>query len=308
MASPEAFAGYRNRPDADARAIRDGWYLTGDLATEDDDGDLWVSGRVDDMTSALAEAADQIAATIRIAGAVLLQADPAELELAAGLVRDKNDHGRSVTFRHAAGLVHWDSGSLPAALSLYAAAAFTPPQAVAAAADDTINSSLCYGFVADVAAVRIDPQTLQVRIEKLATVHDAGTVLNQALLEGQVHGAIAHALGGAFYEEMVYSDDGQPGSGTFLDYLCPTSAEATFPQSSDHIQNPVALYPATSPASWRWTRSTSPTWATMSPPPRAARNRWLPPSTATASGSAWRSRCPATSGWPPRAVSSRYPR
>lgn len=49
MTSPEAFTGYRNRPDADARAIRDGWYLTGDLATEDDDGDLWVSGRVDDM-------------------------------------------------------------------------------------------------------------------------------------------------------------------------------------------------------------------------------------------------------------------
>ena len=49
MASPEAFAGYRNRPDADARAIRDGWYLTGDLATEDDEGDLWVTGRVDDM-------------------------------------------------------------------------------------------------------------------------------------------------------------------------------------------------------------------------------------------------------------------
>ena len=49
MASPEAFAGYWHRPDADARAIRDGWYLTGDLAAEDDDGDLWVSGRVDDM-------------------------------------------------------------------------------------------------------------------------------------------------------------------------------------------------------------------------------------------------------------------
>ena len=49
MASPEAFRGYRRRPDADARAIRDGWYLTGDLAAEDGDGDLWVSGRVDDM-------------------------------------------------------------------------------------------------------------------------------------------------------------------------------------------------------------------------------------------------------------------
>ena len=196
------------------------------------------------LTSALAEAADQIAATIRMAGAVLLQADPAELELAGGLVRLKNDHGRAVAFRHAAGLVHWDPGSLPGPVSLYAAAAFTPPQAVAAAADDTINSSLCYGFVADVAAVRIDPRTLQVRIEKLATVHDAGTVLNRALLEGQVHGAIAHALGGACYEEMAYSGDGQPASGTFLDYLCPTSAEATFPLSSDHIQNPVAVYPA----------------------------------------------------------------
>lgn len=49
LASPEAFAGYWNRPDADAKAIRDGWYFTNDLAVADDDGDLWVSGRVDDM-------------------------------------------------------------------------------------------------------------------------------------------------------------------------------------------------------------------------------------------------------------------
>ncbi|WP_141781004.1 AMP-binding protein [Nocardioides albertanoniae] len=47
--SPEAFAGYWNRPDADAKAIRDGWYFTNDLAVADEDGDLWVSGRVDDM-------------------------------------------------------------------------------------------------------------------------------------------------------------------------------------------------------------------------------------------------------------------
>ena len=49
MDSPEAFAGYWRRPDADATAIRGGWYFTGDLATADADGDLWVSGRVDDM-------------------------------------------------------------------------------------------------------------------------------------------------------------------------------------------------------------------------------------------------------------------
>jgi 2-furoate---CoA ligase len=49
MASPEAFRGYWLRPDATAKAVRDGWYFTGDLAVADDDGDLWVSGRVDDM-------------------------------------------------------------------------------------------------------------------------------------------------------------------------------------------------------------------------------------------------------------------
>ncbi|TQM13426.1 class I adenylate-forming enzyme family protein [Pseudonocardia kunmingensis] len=49
MESLEAFAGYWQRPDADAKSIREGWYYTGDLAVADEDGDLWVSGRVDDM-------------------------------------------------------------------------------------------------------------------------------------------------------------------------------------------------------------------------------------------------------------------
>lgn len=49
MSSPEAFGGYWNRPDANARAIRGGWYFTGDLGSFDDDGELWVLGRVDDM-------------------------------------------------------------------------------------------------------------------------------------------------------------------------------------------------------------------------------------------------------------------
>jgi len=49
LAGDEAFAGYWNRPDADAKAIRGGWYHTGDTGHLDDDGDLWVDGRLDDM-------------------------------------------------------------------------------------------------------------------------------------------------------------------------------------------------------------------------------------------------------------------
>jgi 2-furoate---CoA ligase len=49
MEHDEAFTGYWNRPDADEQAIRDGWYHTGDVGRLDDDGDLWILGRIDDM-------------------------------------------------------------------------------------------------------------------------------------------------------------------------------------------------------------------------------------------------------------------
>ncbi len=49
LSSAEAFAGYWNRPDADERAIHDGWYSTGDTGHLDEEGDLWIDGRVDDM-------------------------------------------------------------------------------------------------------------------------------------------------------------------------------------------------------------------------------------------------------------------
>lgn len=49
IASGEAFQGYWKRPDATKKAIREGWYFTGDLGVIDEDGDLFVVGRVDDM-------------------------------------------------------------------------------------------------------------------------------------------------------------------------------------------------------------------------------------------------------------------
>lgn len=195
------------------------------------------------LTSALLAAADGIADTIKAAGSVLLEVEPGRLELADGMVRVVDDPEHAVAFRHAAGLIHWDPGSLPDGVSarLYEEAAFAPPQSKAASRTDQINSSLCYGFVADVVVVRIDKETLIPRIEHLSSVHDAGTVMNKTLLEGQVHGAITQAVGGALFEEMTYSDSGQPTAGTFMDYLCPTSAESDFQLTSDHLVTPSPL-------------------------------------------------------------------
>jgi 2-furoate---CoA ligase len=49
LAGEESFAGYWRRPDANEKAIRNGWYHTGDMGRIDEDGDLWVDGRLDDM-------------------------------------------------------------------------------------------------------------------------------------------------------------------------------------------------------------------------------------------------------------------
>jgi 2-furoate---CoA ligase len=49
LLSDEAFEGYHNRPDANTKSLREGWYFTGDTGYVDHDGDLFVTGRVDDM-------------------------------------------------------------------------------------------------------------------------------------------------------------------------------------------------------------------------------------------------------------------
>ncbi|GAA2537300.1 xanthine dehydrogenase family protein molybdopterin-binding subunit [Pseudonocardia hydrocarbonoxydans] len=194
-------------------------------------------------TSAVVAAADTIAATVRAAAAVALEVPADELTLRDGAV--VHPSGVSMLFRHAAGVVHWDPTSLPADVParLYAEAEFSPRETGAATRDDRINSSLCYGFVAEIVAVRIDPETLQITIDRVSSVHDAGTVLDQRLLDGQVHGALAHALGGAMYEEFTHAASGQPTSATFLDYLCPTSAETGFELRSDHVVTPSPLTP-----------------------------------------------------------------
>ena len=78
---------------------------------------------------------------------------------------------------------------------------------------------------AHAAVVEVDEHTGQVKILHYVVVHDAGVIVNPMIAEGQVTGGIAQGIGGALYEEMVYGPDGQPRTGTYMDYLVPTSSE-----------------------------------------------------------------------------------
>jgi carbon-monoxide dehydrogenase large subunit len=73
--------------------------------------------------------------------------------------------------------------------------------------------------------VDVDPETMQVRIEKYVVVHDCGTVINPRMVEGQVHGGVAQGIGNSFYEELVYDDNGQLLNASFMDFLLPTALD-----------------------------------------------------------------------------------
>jgi len=105
-----------------------------------------------------------------------------------------------------------------------------------------VNSSNTYGFIAEVMAVEVDRQTAAIKILKYVSVHDAGTIINPMIAEGQIYGGALHGLGGALFEELQYDDDGQFLTGSFMDYLVPTASEAPVIDIA-HIVSPSPLTP-----------------------------------------------------------------
>jgi CO/xanthine dehydrogenase Mo-binding subunit len=78
---------------------------------------------------------------------------------------------------------------------------------------------------AHAAILEVDPETMSVAVRKYVVVHDCGRVINPLLVEGQVQGGVAQGLGNAFYEQLVYDDNGQLLNASFMDFLLPTALE-----------------------------------------------------------------------------------
>lgn len=73
--------------------------------------------------------------------------------------------------------------------------------------------------------VEVDPETMTLEVQKFVVVHDCGRVINPLILEGQVHGGVAQGIGNAFYEQLVYDENGQLLNGSFMDFLLPTALD-----------------------------------------------------------------------------------
>jgi 2-furoyl-CoA dehydrogenase large subunit len=193
-------------------------------------------------TSAVALATRKLKGKLIDFAAHLMDMPAAQLEFRDGSVRPRAGKGPSYSIKDLAGRAHWNTDSLPEGMEgmLQATSVFNFPEAKAVDGDDRVNSSNTYGFIAEVMAVEVDLDTAAIKIVKYVTVHDAGTIINPKIVEGQIYGGALHGLGGALFEEMEYDDSGQPLAGSFMDYLVPTASEAPVLEIA-HLESPSPL-------------------------------------------------------------------
>jgi 2-furoyl-CoA dehydrogenase large subunit len=158
------------------------------------------------------------------AGAVHLAAQKLAEKIAA--IREHLGD-ESASLRRVAGVAHWHTDGLPPGMEpgLHETAFCAAPNLGAPDEDDRVVPSAAHGFIADVAVVEVDRATGRVAVLDYATVHDAGRLLNPLIADGQVRGDFAHGIGSALFERVVYDDDGNLLTGTFMDYLCPTAPD-----------------------------------------------------------------------------------
>jgi len=90
--------------------------------------------------------------------------------------------------------------------------------------------------------VEVDVETGKVEILRFLVVHDSGKVINPTIVEGQIHGGVAHGTGNALYEQSRYNDEGQPLTATFADYDVPGIGEAPT-MAIEHFETPSPYSP-----------------------------------------------------------------
>jgi 2-furoyl-CoA dehydrogenase large subunit len=189
-------------------------------------------------------AAQRIAGRLARIAASQLNTEADDIAFSGGQVGSKRNPDNKLSFSRVAALSHWSPAALPDGVgqTIRETVFWSPPELTAPDEDDHINSSLCHGFIFDFCGVEIDRTTLETRIDRYVTMHDCGTILHPAMVDGQVRGGFAQAVGAALYEEYAYAEDGSFLTGTFADYLLPTTAEVPDPVIL-HMETPSPFTP-----------------------------------------------------------------
>jgi len=176
--------------------------------------------------NAIHQASTQLKDRILALASEMMEAAAEDLELVDGKVRLKGVPARTLELS--------EISDEAAASVLYRGA---PGDGILSDISYFKPDTVTYSSAANAALVAVDPETGVVTTEKFVVVHDCGHIVNPLLADAQIAGGVMQGLGGAISEWMVYDENGQPLSGSFMDYAMPIAADAP-PLILAHIESP----------------------------------------------------------------------
>lgn len=168
--------------------------------------------------SAATRMARQVLAEARRRAAATLEAAEADLRYESGVFQVAGSPGSEISL--------WDLAAVDEL-----------------AADETfVPGAQTFPYGVHAAVVEVELETGEVTIQRIVAVDDCGTVLNDMIVEGQLHGSLAQGIGQAMYEIMRYDATGQPQTASMVDYPIPTAADIP-PTRSDRLEHPAPSNP-----------------------------------------------------------------
>ena len=207
-----------------------------DVVTGDTDQFYWGAGTFASRGAVVAgnainEAAKVVRTKILRLASEIFEAAEEDLELVEGHVHVKGVPQKTISLGELAGKANPTRGAVKPGTEpgLEATSYFGPERGATASG---IHAMI----------VEVDPETMQIHIQKYLVVHDCGKVINPLILDGQIHGGVAQGIGNAFYERLAYDENGQLLNGTFMDYHLPTSLDVPRIET-EHAETPSPLNP-----------------------------------------------------------------
>ena len=178
-------------------------------------------------SGAIKDSSDKVKEKVFAIAANVLEASESDLELRGGSVGVIGVPEMSMTLKEVAraalpGWIHQRPEGIEAGLE--GTAYYEPP-------------TVTWAYAANAAIIEIDAQTGVVKIENYVEVHDAGTLINPGIADGQVKGGLVQGIGGGLFEELSYDEHGQLMTGSFMDYLLPTASDVP-PINVIHTETP----------------------------------------------------------------------
>jgi carbon-monoxide dehydrogenase large subunit len=157
----------------------------------------------------------QVADKARKVASHVLEADERDLEIAGGEVRVAGAPKLAVKLSEIARILQGAPG-------------YGFPPGVEPGLEANVNhrtDALSYGNGCHAVEVEVDIETGGVQILRYVALQDSGRLINPLMVDGQIHGGVAHGIGNAVLEWMGYDESGQPVTTSYADYLLPAATD-----------------------------------------------------------------------------------